>query len=185
MGRVMLSALPGYWEQHPDMDDAPWCDGIKRINDGRLTDEEKFIACKTKPRTPPKHVDLDLLDKVRDQILQHDYDKGSMLQIYSTAMMHLPIAYPKQYDEDPDLPPYFRDGEVKPQPSVDDLRYATNNAVRFLDDLFGSTMQAIKDSGQWDNTIVYFQLGQRRRYLQRICKQQLSPSIVKIYSFRR
>ena len=155
-GPLMLSALPGYWEQNPNMTDTDWCEGIKNINDGRLTDEEKFIACKTRPRTPPKHIDLDVLDKVREQLANHNYVEGSMLQVYSTAMMHLPIAYPKEYNNDPDLPSYFRDGELKPPPSIDDLRYSTNCALRFLDDLFASTMQAIKDAGQWDNTIVYF-----------------------------
>lgn len=138
------------------MEDTDWCEGIQAINDGRLTEEEKFIACKTKPRTPPKHVDLDLLDKVREQVVNHNYDEGSLLQVYATAMMHLPLAYPKEYNEDPDLPEYFRDGATKPQASMDDLRYATNMGVRFLDDLVGSTMQAIKDAGHWDNTIVYF-----------------------------
>ena len=138
------------------MENTKWCEGLRNIVDGRLTEEEKSIACKTRPRTPPKHIDLDLLDNVRDQIANHNYDTGSLLQFFSTAMMHLPIAYPKEYNNDPDLPEYFKDGFIKPPPSVDDLRYATNSAIRFLDDLFASTMQAIKDAGQWDNTIVYF-----------------------------
>ena len=32
----------------------------------------------------------------------------------------------------------------------------TNNLIKFVDHLFGETMQALKDAGQWDNTIVYF-----------------------------
>jgi arylsulfatase A-like enzyme len=155
-GPVFVTALPGYWEQFPEMPDTDWCESIRNINDGRLTEEEKFIACKTRPRTPPKHVDLDLLDMAKEQIASHDYEKGPLLQIHATAMMHLPLAYPKEYDDDPDLPEHFRDGEAKPQPSNDDLRHATNMGVRFLDDLFGATMQAIKDAGQWDNTIVFF-----------------------------
>lgn len=155
-GAVMVSALPGYWEQDPSMNDTDWCNGIRNITDGRLTDKEKFIACKTKPRTPHKHVDLDLLDNVQEQVANHNYSNGSLLLVYSTAMMHLPLAYPKEYNDDPDLPAYFRDGENKPPASIDDLRHATNAGVRFVDDLFASTMQAIKDAGQWDNTIVYF-----------------------------
>ena len=72
--------------------------------------------------------------------------------------MHTPLAYPKKYNDEPDagLPEYFRDGEVKPTASNEDMRLATNRYLRFLDDLFGDTMQQIKDAGQWHNTIVYF-----------------------------
>jgi hypothetical protein len=33
-------------------------------------------------------------------------------------------------------------------------KLALANAMRFVDDIFDETMQAIKDAGQWDNTIV-------------------------------
>mmetsp|Transcript_10580 Transcript_10580/g.16141 ORF Transcript_10580/g.16141 Transcript_10580/m.16141 type:complete len:640 (+) Transcript_10580:180-2099(+) len=123
-----------------------------------MTPQEKFIACKTRPRTSPKHIDLDLVDKATHQIRTHDYNKGSFFQFFATAAMHTPMAYPKSYNEQDsdELPYYFQDGEVKPTAKPSDLRLATNRYVRFLDDLFGSTMQAIKDAGQWDNTIVFF-----------------------------
>jgi len=37
---------------------------------------------------------------------------------------------------------------------VAQVRLALANAMRFVDDIFDETMQAIKDAGQWDNTIV-------------------------------
>jgi Sulfatase len=154
----MINALPGYFEQHPDFPDVDWCPFIQSVSDDVLTSEEKFIACKTRPRKLPKLLDLDLLDNVVDQITTHDYAKGPILQYFSTALIHTPVTYPKEYDVNASdrLPKYFQPGEVKPTPSNDDYRMSTNQAVRYLDDIFGSTMQAIKDAGQWNNTIVYF-----------------------------
>jgi len=160
-GPQLLNALPGYWEQNPEFEDTNWCPYIKSLSDDRLSLEEKSIACKTRPRTLPKILDLDLLDNVVDQITTHNYTEGPILQVFATAMLHQPIAYPKEYDVKAadSIPQYFQPGEVKPLPGNDDIRYGVNNAVRFLDDLFGSTMQAIKDAGQWNNTIIYFTTG--------------------------
>lgn len=36
------------------------------------------------------------------------------------------------------------------------MRLSAANAMRFVDDVFDETMQAIKDAGQWENTIVLF-----------------------------
>ena len=154
----MISALPGYFEQHPDFPDVDWCPYIQSVSDDILTPEEKFIACKTRPRTLPKLLDLDLLDNVVEQITTHNYSEGPILQYFSTALLHQPISYPKEYDINASdiLPDYFQPGQTKPTPSNDDYRMTINQAVRYLDDIFGSTMQAIKDAGQWNNTIVYF-----------------------------
>jgi Sulfatase len=157
-GPYLTNALPGYFEQHPDFPDVDWCPYIQSVSDDVLTTEEKFIACKTRPRTLPKLLDLDLLDKVVDQITSHNYTKGPILQYFSSALLHTPISYPKEYDinASASLPEYFQPGKVKPIPTNDDYRMSINQAVRYLDDIFGSTMQAIKDAGQWNNTIVYF-----------------------------
>jgi Sulfatase len=150
--------LPGYFEQHPEFEDVEWCPYIQSVPDDVLTPQEKFVACKTRPRTLPKLLDLDLLDKVVEQITTHNYTKGPMLQYFCTAMLHQPIAYPKKYDVNASdvLPDYFQPGQIKPVPSNDDFRMTINQAVRYMDDLFGSTMKAVKDAGQWNNTIVYF-----------------------------
>jgi hypothetical protein len=157
-GPNLINALPGYFEQHPDFDDVEWCPYIQSVPDDVLSPEEKFIACKTRPRTLSKLLDLDLLDKVVEQISTHNYTEGPMLQYFCTAMLHTPIAYPKEYDRNASdtLPEYFRPGQVKPVASNDDFRHSINQAVRYMDGLFGTTMQAVKDSGQWNNTIVYF-----------------------------
>ncbi len=34
------------------------------------------------------------------------------------------------------------------------MRLSAANAMRFIDDIFDETMQALKDAGQWENTIV-------------------------------
>ena len=109
-------------------------------------------------------VDLDLLDKVVEQIETHEYElKGPLLQIFSTVMLHLPMAYPAEYNEASannnytnGMPEYFARDKVKLPPTINDTRWATNKGVQFVDDLFGRTMQAIKNAGQWNNTIVYF-----------------------------
>jgi Sulfatase len=157
-GPNLINVLPGYFEQHPDFDDVKWCPYIQSVPDDVLSPQEKFIACKTRPRTLPKLLDLDLLDNVVEQITTHNYTKGPILQYFCTAMLHQPIAYPKEYDINASdvLPEYFQPGRVKPVPSNDDFRFSINQAVRYMDDLFGSTMQAVKDAGQWNNTIVYF-----------------------------
>ena len=54
------------------------------------------------------------------------------------------------------MPPSFQDGQVKPPGDNDIVRKKTNNLLRYMDDLFGDLMQAIKDAGQWENTIVLF-----------------------------
>jgi Sulfatase len=157
-GPKLVNALPGYWEQHPDFADTDWCPYITNLSDDILTPEEKFIACKTRPRKLPKLLDLDLLDNVVDQIKTHDYSEGPILQYFATAMLHQPITYPKEYDVNASasLPEYFQPNKTKPTPGNNDFRLSINNAVRYMDDLFGSTMQAVKDAGQWNNTIVYF-----------------------------
>jgi hypothetical protein len=157
-GPNLINALPGYFEQSPDIPDTDWCPYIKSIPDDTLTPEEKFIACKTRPRKLPKLLDLDLLDKVVEHITTHDYSKGPILQHFSTSLIHQPIAYPKEYDINASatLPEYFQPGKVKPPATNDDFRMSINQALRYLDDIFGKTMQAVKDAGQWNNTIVYF-----------------------------
>lgn len=152
----MYSAMPGYWEQNPDFPDAAWCSRIETQKN--LTTEEKFIACKTQPRFPPKIVDRDLLDNVVSQIKKHDYEEGPILQVFATQSVHIPMQYPKEYDRDSELtvPEHFREGAEKPAATADDMRLTTSHHLRFVDDLFGSTMEAIKDAGQWDNTIVFF-----------------------------
>lgn len=156
-GSNLYSALPGYWEQNVAFQDAPWCDHLATHEN--LTDWEALIGCKTQPRTTTKHVDLDLLDKVTEQILQHDYDEGPFLQFFATQSMHIPMQYPQEYDlySDLDIPDYMRyNDRIKPPASPDDMRLATSNHLRFVDDLFGDAMEAIKDAGQWNNTIVFF-----------------------------
>lgn len=83
-------------------------------------------------------------------INNHDYSAGPLFHIHAPQLMHLPVQYPKAYD-DPE-----RAGKEKTSPNNDDLRIATNNAIRFIDDIFGNITQAIKDAGQWDNTILLF-----------------------------
>jgi Sulfatase len=164
VGPLMINALPGYWEQDPTGPDSKMCPYFQSVSDELLTAEEKAIACKTQPRTPPKIIDLDLLDKVIEQIKTHDFENtGPLLQVFSTMMLHLPMAYPAEYNEAEandeyrnGMPEYFASGKIKPPASIDDNRWATNKGVRFVDDLFGRSMQAIKDAGQWNNTIVYF-----------------------------
>jgi Sulfatase len=164
LGPLMVNALPGYWEQDPKAPDSKMCSYFQSLSDDILTPLEKSLACKTYPRTPPKLIDLDLLDQVVEQIETHDYErKGPLLQVFSTMMLHLPMAYPAEYNEAAannnytnGMPSYFAKDRIKKPVSIDDNRWATNKAVSFIDDVFGRTMQAIKDAGQWNNTIVYF-----------------------------
>lgn len=159
-GGNLQHVLPGYFTQNPYQPNATWCKHINSFPDDVLSPKEKFVACKTIPRDLPKIVDLDLLDGVIDNIRGHNYEKGPLLQIFATQMMHTPMQYPKHYDNNNpnnlDLPDYWRDTEEKPSAGITDQRLATANAVRYMDDLFGHTMEALKESGQWDNTIVYF-----------------------------
>ena len=129
-----------------------------------LSLQEKDVACKTYPRTPPKLLDLDILDKFTEQITTHDFkNAGPLLHVYSTFMMHLPMAYPASYNEAAannnytnGMPSYFAGDQIKGPATINDLRWATNTGVRFVDDIFGKIVQAYKDAGQWNNTIVYF-----------------------------
>ena len=137
-GAVLQSQLPGYWEQNPFLRDNEWCDYFRSFPDDWLSEEEKFVACKTTPRTPPKHIDEDLLDDVMTHFRTHDYSKGPLLQVFATQMLHTPLEYPAQYDKNR-VP-----GEEKGEATARDQRLGTNAAVTFLDDIFGSAMQAIK-----------------------------------------
>lgn len=58
--------------------------------------------------------------------------------------------YPKAYDD----PEHAR--KEKTSPNNDDMRIGTNNAICFINDILGNITQAIKDVGQWDNTILLF-----------------------------
>ena len=137
-GPLMINALPGYWEQDPTGPDSKMCPYFQSVSDELLTAEEKAIACKTQPRTPPKIIDLDLLDKVIEQIKTHDFENtGPLLQVFSTMMLHLPMAYPAEYNEAEandeyrnGMPEYFASGKIKPPASIDDNRWATNQGVR-------------------------------------------------------
>jgi arylsulfatase B/arylsulfatase I/J len=157
-GPTLATTLGAYWEQSPDLPDTEWCGFMKNLTDDKLTPEEKFLACKTRPRIPPKHIDLDLVDSFREEVISHDYEKGPFLQFVSTAMMHTPLAYPEEYDlNNTHLPAYFSsEAESKPSATNNDTRLATVSAMMFLDDVFGMAMQTLKDAGQWNNTIVLF-----------------------------
>mmetsp|Transcript_13040 Transcript_13040/g.28578 ORF Transcript_13040/g.28578 Transcript_13040/m.28578 type:complete len:795 (-) Transcript_13040:62-2446(-) len=157
-GATLLQALPGYWEQSPEFDDNALCDYFKSQTP-LLSPDEIFLACKTRPRQFSKLMDSDMLDHVVDNIQNHDYDTGPLFQLHSTQLMHTPMQYPKEYDDNspnPDQPDYMKSGETKPPAKNSDLRYTTVNAMRYVDDIFGQVMQAVKDAGQWDNTIVLF-----------------------------
>jgi arylsulfatase A-like enzyme len=164
IGPLLINTLPGYWSQNPDAPDSEMCPYFQSIPDDTLSAEEKAVACKTFQRTPPKIIDLDLLDDVVERIESHDYKtNGPILQVFATLMMHEPMAYPAKYNE-PEyndnyangMPRYFAGNATKPPATSDDNRWATNKGVQFVDDVFGRTLQAIKNAGQWNNTIVYF-----------------------------
>lgn len=149
-----------------------------------MSGEEKYVACMSEPTTVEKLFDLDILDKTVDTILIHDYDAGPLLHVHSMQMMHLPMHYPKQYDEEShldDLPEYFKEGHLKPNATNEDLRRSTANAVRFVDDVFDQVVQSIKDSGQWDNTIVLF-TSDNGGAMSNVRKQQLSTSRGQVWS---
>lgn len=164
IGSLLQLTLPGYWEQNPDAVDSEQCPYFRSVPNDVLSLHEKDVACKTYPRKPPKLLDLDVLDKFTEQISTHDFkNAGPMLHVYSTFMMHLPMAYPAKYNEAAannnytnGMPSYFAGDQIKGPATINDLRWATNTGVRFVDDIFGKVVQAYKDAGQWNNTIIYF-----------------------------
>lgn len=175
---ILTNAVPGYWQQSNSTSENVVCPYLKTQTD-KLTGElvcnsflfssiplstishshlvgtliiaeEIDIACKSTPKTPSKLMDLDLLEKTLSLINNHDYSAGPLFHVHAPQLMHLPVQYPKVYDD----PKHT--SEEKTSPNNDDLRIATNNAIRFVDDIFGNITQAIKDAGQWDNTILLF-----------------------------
>mmetsp|Transcript_44890 Transcript_44890/g.95562 ORF Transcript_44890/g.95562 Transcript_44890/m.95562 type:complete len:968 (+) Transcript_44890:102-3005(+) len=158
-GGAIGRSIPGYWEQSPETK-SDLCEYFKSVEaEGGMSSEDRDIACLSQPRALPKLVDQDLLDFTVDRILNHDYEEKPIYHMLSTQLMHTPLAYPQKYDEshpNVDLPDHFKEGKVKPPASNTDMRLATANAMRFVDDIFNATMQAIKDAGQWDDTIVLF-----------------------------
>eukprot|EP00804_Cyclotella_cryptica_P015881 CCRYP_006376-RD/>CCRYP_006376-RD protein AED:0.06 eAED:0.06 QI:1179/1/1/1/1/0.87/8/411/600 len=83
-------------------------------------------------------------------IVSHDYAARPLYHMHALQLMHLPMQYPNAYD-DPD-----EAGKEKKPATNTDLRLSTRNAMRFVDDVFGNITQAIKDAGQWHNTIILF-----------------------------
>ena len=131
-GGVLSHVMPGYFDQSPNLEDANWCPYIQAIDRITLSDEEKFIACKTQPRKPPKIMDEDLLDNVKRQIKEHDYDTGSMVQVFATQTTHTPMQYPQRYaEEDDGLPDYFKKDNVKPLATANDQRVSSSH-LQFL-----------------------------------------------------
>lgn len=156
-GYKFFNTLPAYWEQGTHLEDNEWCAEFQGLD--ILTDEEKAVACKTQPRSiqdKEQLIDLDLLADVENNILTHNYDDGPFFQVFATQLMHTPLNYPKSFNEQDDsLPNHFKDGQEKPIADADDQRLATAKCIEFVDDVFGKTMQAIEDAGQWNNTVVY------------------------------
>ncbi len=79
--------------------------------------------------------------------------------MHAMQLMHSPITYPQKYSEGHphvELPEYFKEGKEKPPPDNNDMRLSAANGMRFVVAVFYETMQAIKDAGQWENTIVLF-----------------------------
>ena len=158
-GGAIARSIPGYWDQSPNIE-SDLCAYFTSLEaHGDITKEELDIACHSQPRALPKLLDQDLLDFTKERILTHDYDEKPLFHMLSTQLMHTPQAYPLKYDEHHskvDLPDYFTPGSVKPPANNTDMRLSLANAMRFVDDIFKDTMQAIKDANQWENTIVLF-----------------------------
>eukprot|EP00804_Cyclotella_cryptica_P015892 CCRYP_006381-RA/>CCRYP_006381-RA protein AED:0.26 eAED:0.26 QI:16/1/1/1/1/1/6/269/500 len=146
---VLANAVPGYWQQKNSSVDNVVCPYIREQSD-LLTAEEIHIACKSTPKTPPKLIDLDIMEETVRIIGSHDYASRPLYHMHALQLMHLPMQYPKAYD-DPD-----EAGKEKKPANNTDLRITTRNAMRFVDDVFGNITQAIKDAGQWHNTIILF-----------------------------
>lgn len=157
-GGILANILPGYWQQSKYTTNH-LCPYFQSISNETLTQKEKDIACQTAPRTPSKLIDHELMEESARIIQEHDYSKP-LFHMHATQLMHLPMQYPRHYDDDEenkgDEPAHFGNGKVKPPAENDDLRLTTRNSLRFVDDVFGTVMQSIKDAGQWDNTIVLF-----------------------------
>ncbi|KAL7538921.1 hypothetical protein ACHAWF_006245 [Thalassiosira exigua] len=132
-----------------------------------MTPEEIEIACKSTPRAPPKIIDQpcfqiaerflrrqphqDLMENTVSIIKNHDYSTGPLFHMHASQLMHLPLQYPKVYDEED----YKPSDEKKPANNTY-LRITTRNAMKFVDDIFGNITEAIKEAGQWQNTIILF-----------------------------
>ena len=145
---VLQYAVPGYWEQSRSSANNVMCPFLQGETD-LLTNEEIDIACRSTPRTPPKLIDLDLMEQSVAAIRDHNYENGPLFHMHAPQLMHLPIQYPKAYDEE-------GYGTEKGNATNDDIHMATSNALRFVDDIFSNITQAIKDAGQWENTIILF-----------------------------
>jgi len=123
----------GYFDQFEERPTYPTeqCHRIDQISDDILSQEEKDIACKTLPRTPPDLIDLDLLKWTQGVIETHDYSKGPLYHMHSTQGLHSPMRYPSYYDNNPsfDQPDWFKDGHVKQPLTNNDASMKTANLM--------------------------------------------------------
>jgi len=86
LGGIMRT-VQGYFEQTREISTRnEWCDIIQNVSSETLSDIEKDIACKTTPRTPPKLMDLDLMDYARNIITGHDYESGPLFHFHATQI---------------------------------------------------------------------------------------------------
>ena len=75
--------VQGYFDQFQDRPAVPTeqCKLTDAVS--FLSQEEKDIACKTQPRSPPEYIDTDLLHFTQDIIKNHDYDESPLFHMVS------------------------------------------------------------------------------------------------------
>jgi hypothetical protein len=114
---ILTKAVPGYWQQKNTSADNVVCPYIREQTDlltGRFfsgylcafdwfpklltylsiytfTDEEIHIACKSTPKTPPKIIDLDIMEETVGIIRSHDYSARPLYHMHALQLMHLPM----------------------------------------------------------------------------------------------
>ncbi|CAE7631030.1 ARSB, partial [Symbiodinium sp. CCMP2456] len=115
---------------------------------GNINEEEAMVGCKSFKEALDNVADEQIRRRSRQIIAEHDYEEAPLFLVHALQLMHLPIQYPRRFAPK-NLTSFSR-------PQNEDLRAATYGALEYVDWVVGDLVAAVKEQGQYENTIVFF-----------------------------
>ena len=146
----LMDALPGFWRQNGmETFNSSWCELVlAELRLGNLNEEEAMVGCKSFKESLDDVADEQIRRRSRQIIAEHDYEEAPLFLVHALQLMHLPIQYPRRFA------PKNLTNVSRPQ--NEDLRAATYGALEYVDWVVGDLIVAVKEQGQYENTIVFF-----------------------------
>lgn len=147
----LMNALPGFWRQDGmETYNSSWCELVlAELRLGKLDELEAMVGCKSYKEALDDVADEKIRRRSRQIIAEHDYEEAPLFLVHALQLMHLPMQYPRRF-----APKNRTENFSRPQ--NEDLRAATYGALEYVDWVVGDLISAVKEQGQYENTIVFF-----------------------------